>query len=640
MKKTKIALIALAIFASLAALTPAGGSKPPLEPASPQVSQAINVPTGWSTPVNISNTAAMSRSPVAVVDTQGRLYVTWEDWPGYYGAGGERYVMYNTNRTGQWPAATNLNPVYYNAIDDTGFPTIAVTSTGSNVIVAYHDADYSAMVMQVFFREWTNGSWNSGPSNFSEAYSNACEYPCLGVSPLDNTIFGIFMLDNGRPFDLAMKYRDGGTGAVVGTDYINVAFGRFSKYLYLTKIFAFDPTGTAHLVFTNHTTAWYSKNPTPKNFQSWTTEVNLSGGTGLTDTDPRIAVDGAGDAYVVWQAMQGNGPDIFFRRTIGGVWQDAVNISQTIGDSDSPTIAVNPTTKEVYVAWMENVNGNMEIYLRTATPSGTTLNWGDAVNFTNYSGADGEPWLVCESNGNLHLFWVEDTGGHYEIMYSFKQRFIPKPKAPLSPAIDTTLDGTGAKKINKITWLVNPENANVPLQNYRIYGKLAGTDDATFALLASISSNLLQYEDAGLDVKKNYSYRVTALSQNADESDPSSTVTSTKKFEFAPQSPALQTSTRKTRVLFYQKLEKINTITFTANPLNVNSDVSGYEIYRKRVEDGNDQFALLVALDVSTFSYQDIISPPDPITQKYAYAVKAVFSYGQRSAYSAIVIEN
>ncbi|MGA2586989.1 MAG: hypothetical protein ABSF88_08210 [Candidatus Aminicenantales bacterium] len=640
MKKTKNAIIALAIFASLAALTPAGGTKPPLGPASPQVSQTINAPTGWTVPVNISNTTYMDRNPVAVVDAQGKLYVTWVGWPGSYGAGGARYIMYNTNRTGQWPAATNLNPVYYDAIDDTGFPTIAVTSTGSNVVIAYHDADYSVGYMQVFFRECVNGTWNSGPLNFSEVPTNPCEYPCLGVSPLDNTIFGIFMVDNGRPFDFAMKYRDGGTGAVVGSDYINVAFGRFSKYLYLTKIFAFDPTGTAHLVFTNHTQAWYSKNPTPKNFQSWTTEVNLSGGTGLTDTDPRIAVDGAGDAYVVWQAMQGNGPDIFFRRTINGVWQDTVNISQTTGDSDSPTIAVNPTTKEVYVAWMENVNGNTEIYLKTAAPSGTTLNWGDTVNFTNTSSADGEPWLVCESNGNLHLFWVENVGGNYEILYSFKQRFIPKPKAPLSPAIETTLDGTGAKKINKITWLVNPENANVPLQNYRIYRKLAGTEDATFALLASVSPTLLLYEDTGLDVKKNYSYRLTAVSQNADESDPSGNVTSTKTFEFPPQNPALQTSTRRFRLLFYEKMEKVNTITFTNNPLNVDNDVSGYEIYRKRVEDGNDQFALLATLDTTTFSYQYIISPPDPITQKYAYAVKTTFSYGQKSAFSVIVIEN
>jgi hypothetical protein len=639
MKKTKNTIIALAIFASLSALVPAGGTKPPLGPASPQVSQTINAPTGWTAPVNISNTTYMDRNPVAVVDAQGRLYVTWVGWPGQYGAGGARNIMYNTNRTGQWPASINLTPVYYDAIDDTGFPTIAVTPTGSSVIVAYHDADYSMGYMQVFFREWANGSWNPR-FNFSEVPTNPCEYICLGVSPLDSTVFGIFMIDDDTPFNFAMRYRDGGTGAVVGPDYVNILWHGASKYLYLTKIFAFDPTGTAHLVFTNHPEVWYSKNPTPKNFNSWTDAVNLSGGTGMGDTDPRIAVDGAGDAYVVWQQMQGSAPDIFFRRTVNGVWQSTVNISQTTGDSDAPAIAVNPTTKEVYIAWMEIVNGNAEIYLKTAAPSGTTLNWGNAVNFTNTSGASGEPWLVCESNGNLHLFWVEDIGGNYEIAYSFKQRFIPKPKAPLSPAIETRLDGTGAKKINKITWLVNPENANVPLQNYRIYWKLAGTADNTFTLLASISPNLLLYEDTGLNVRTNYSYRLTAVSQNADESDPSDTVTSNKKFEFPPQNPTLQTSIRRFRLLFYEKMEKVNAITFANNPLNVDNDVSGYEIYRKKVGDGDDQFALLATLDPSTFSYQYIISPPDPITQKYAYAVKTVFSYGQRSAYSVIVIEN
>ena len=69
-----------------------------------------------------------------------------------------------------------------------------------------------------------------------------------------------------------------------------------------------------------------------------------------------------------------------------------------------------------------------------------------------------------------------------------------------------------------------------------------------------------------------YAYRVTALSMKDDESDPSGTVTETKKFEFPPLNVAVQTGFNK--IVFFQL--KINTVTLAKNTLN--DDAEGERI--------------------------------------------------------------
>jgi len=208
----------------------------------------------------------------------------------------------------------------------------------------------------------------------------------------------------------------------------------------------------------------------------------------------------------------------------------------------------------------------------------------------------------------------------------------PKPKAPLSPAIDTRLDSTETKKINKITWQANPENAGITLKNYKLYKKQAGQADSSFSLLASPASTTLQYEDTNLDIKTNYSYRVTALSQYDSESDPSGTVTDSKKFEFPPLNPDVWT----VLIRILSAKEKFNTISFEKNALNDESEVSGYNVYRRKAEEGDDKFAPLAALSASRLRYRDTRLPKD---QKYAYAVTTVYTDGRESRKSAVVTD-
>ena len=67
--------------------------------------------------------------------------------------------------------------------------------------------------------------------------------------------------------------------------------------------------------------------------------------------------------------------------------------------------------------------------------------------------------------------------------------------------------------------------------------------------------------------------------------------------------------------------------------------VSGYRIYRRKSEEGNDQYALIATLNASTFSFKDGTSSGDrlPANQKYAYSVSTIFSDGRESAKAEVV---
>jgi hypothetical protein len=616
--------IALLIAASAVFLIPSGATNVSTLRAGVQAtSESVlpNPPAGWTSPVNISNTPGVeSRNPVIAVDAQGKAYLTWVDWPGYVGAGGERNMMFNSNRTGQWQTeSTVIAPARYTSIDDVGFPTIAVNSAGSDVIVAYHDADYGRGVMQVFYSEWANGTWRS-IENFSDTYKPS-EYITLAFSPLDNTLFGIFMVDVDVPFELAMRYRDGQTGQTVPADIINV-MNRASKYLYLTKYFAFDPKGTAHLVFTNHREAFYSKNSDPKNFNGWTGAVNISGGTGLTDTDPHVAVDNDGEAYVVWQALAGGNKEIFLRKTVNGQWlPDVENISGTPDESDLPAIAVNPATKEIYVAWQEIGGGTSKVLMKSyeLQSGGSTKAWSSAVNMSSDFGTSGEPFLMWDAKGTLHLAFAATIGGdRTEIVY------MAKPGIGFTITSPNGGESWEALKTFPITWTTQGAISNVKIE----YSTDGGSNYST--IVASTPNTGSYSWTVPNTPSTNCLVRVSEATTGSPTDTSDAVFTIIKPSVQPPVNLALDTSLNSTRD------RKINTLSWAANPQNASVTITSYKVYRKPAGAADTAFVVMASVGGTATQYAD--TDLDILT-KYAYRVTAVSSLGAESVPTETVVE-
>lgn len=610
---------AFTIVVLAAALALADGSSRP-SPASPQAAPGISyAPSGWTTPVNISNSDAESRNPVVAVDDNGKAYVTWIDWPFNVGAGGPRFMMFNSNRTGSWtPSLMTIADIQYTAIDDVGFPTVAVNRTGTNFVVGFHDADYSRGLMQSWYREFSNGAW--GPlASFSDA-SASCSYIMMAYSPVDNSLFGIFMADDNDVFNFAMRYRDGISGQYSGSQWINVLMGS-SKYNYLTKTIAIDPSGTAHIVFTTHSEGWYFKNPNPKNFDGWTSTKNFTGATGMNDTDPRIVCDNDGDVYTVWQQNIGGSPDIMLRKTVNGVWQTAENISNTSDYSDGATVAVNPATKEIYVAWQEGSGAAAKVMMKSYEfqAGGATKAWSSAVTMSSEFGPSGEPFLAWDATGGLHLVYAASIGGNrLDIVYMVK------------PGVNVTITSPNggesweALKTFPITWTTVGTVANVKIE----YSTDGGVNYST--IVASTPNTGTYNWTVPNNPSTNCLMRISETSTGKPTDTSDAVFTITRPSVMPPLNPTLATALNSTRD------KKTNSLSWAANPLNVNVTVASYKIYRKLAAAADSTFAVLGSVSGSTIQYDD--ANLDILT-KFAYRLTAVTNLSAESLPSTTVVE-
>jgi hypothetical protein len=105
-----------------------------------------------------------------------------------------------------------------------------------------------------------------------------------------------------------------------------------------------------------------------------------------------------------------------------------------------------------------------------------------------------------------------------------------KLQAAVYPPIDVLLK----REINRslfrkeafhtISWSFNPRNDGLTITNYRIYRKEAGTGDAGYQLIGTVSGNSFAYVDGNLDVSKKFIYVVTSVESSGLESGLSSPV--------------------------------------------------------------------------------------------------------------------
>ena len=144
---------------------------------------------------------------------------------------------------------------------------------------------------------------------------------------------------------------------------------------------------------------------------AWTTK-RLTNNAGKS-RDPAVAASGA-NVFVVWADDTPGNSEILFRRSLdnGATWKSAMQLTNTSGYSDDPTVALSGAN--VYVVWEDETPGNSEIYFLQSSDSGAT--WKSAKRLTNNAG-DSEFPRIAARGGNIYVMWVDDTPGNEEIFF-------------------------------------------------------------------------------------------------------------------------------------------------------------------------------------------------------------------------------
>jgi len=144
---------------------------------------------------------------------------------------------------------------------------------------------------------------------------------------------------------------------------------------------------------------------------AWTTK-RLTSNAG-SSYYPAIAVDGA-NVYVAWYDYTPGNAEIYFKRSSdgGSTWQASKRITFNSGYSEYPDIAVNGST--LYIVYADDTAGNSDIFFRKSSDNGST--WQAAKRITNNMGTSNAPKIAI-SGANVCVVWWDDTPGNSEIYF-------------------------------------------------------------------------------------------------------------------------------------------------------------------------------------------------------------------------------
>lgn len=157
---------------------------------------------------------------------------------------------------------------------------------------------------------------------------------------------------------------------------------------------------------------------------SWgaSSRVNDDTYIGVIRSRPDIAVDGGGNAYVVWSDDRRGNEDIYFAyRPAGGSWSANVRVNTDSGNArqTAPALAVHSAGR-VHVVWEDNAGGGADIYSAYRSPSGA---WGANTRVDDDSGAAAQtsPDVAVDASGNAYAVWSDQrSSGSADIYFAYR----------------------------------------------------------------------------------------------------------------------------------------------------------------------------------------------------------------------------
>ncbi|MGH7822539.1 MAG: sialidase family protein [Candidatus Binatia bacterium] len=149
---------------------------------------------------------------------------------------------------------------------------------------------------------------------------------------------------------------------------------------------------------------------------SFSSPKNLSDNKHASEL-PAIAIDAKDRAYVVWRDKEPPTIQIWFRHSIdGGESFSKPKVVSRTGFSNTPAIAAEEDG-HVYVSWVSNVAGNLDIYFIHSADAGRSF--GRLLNISGTRLSSHSPSVATDGGGNVVSVWVDATPGKPEIFFRY-----------------------------------------------------------------------------------------------------------------------------------------------------------------------------------------------------------------------------
>ncbi len=435
----------------------------------PVVYYARRLPAGaWTTaqPVDIGADQGEQSHPIIAVDAHRTAYVAWRDI-GVASDSPDVAFAYRHAILGVWQASFGISENA--AYADQTRPALSVNPQGG-VFLAWQQSNFdeSDYLSDLVCTEWAfDRGWSANGRLLQfEGSSVAGGAPDIVVGP-DGTAYAVWLETRFGEWGVYFAYRPS-QGQWSMPEKVN-ADSEAASGVFDTPSLAVDTHGQVYVAWINHQVDLYFRSRSPQGVWDIEHKVNDNAGSvaqrspviavdgasnvhilwtdarngfgrfdvyavfrsaaGVWDINrqvndvpgtnyaPQLALDGAGNAYALWQDDRNanDGGDIYFAyRPVGGGW----GVNELVNDDgqefiyqESPTLAVD-LFGNAYAAWIDQ-RDQLEfdyLYLAHRSPEGT---WGANMRIADPEqvGIPSSPALAVDNAGNLALAWIEKRDG-------------------------------------------------------------------------------------------------------------------------------------------------------------------------------------------------------------------------------------
>ncbi len=378
---------------------------------------------------------------------------------------------------GSWEAPHELDPATTSSADQ----AVAAQDGQGNTVVAWTSTITGSnfeirTAVQSASGSWSSASGLSTPGNYS-ALS-----PRIGFDGLGN--------------GLAVWIQSGNAGDA-GTEVWSSRFVKGTGWQTPTRLdrtfdtagysasLAIDADGNAFAVWGKRETQYgnsdiWGARFTPGGGWQASTRLGSSANIGTYDQaeQPQVAVDAAGNAYVLWVQRSSEAPVWVARYQVGTGWQPAVSLGAVRqGDPHAPRLAVSSSGR-VMALWNSFVyaGGPYRFDLwwsALETPGGS---WTPPALLENEDGGDAKNQaLVADGAGNFHAIWQQSPFEYRsDLLY---RRYTPGSGWSTVTTISTT---NGDEFQNRVPSLVADRNGNL-MALWAVFRGTGAAEEGTFA---------------------------------------------------------------------------------------------------------------------------------------------------------------
>jgi len=145
---------------------------------------------------------------------------------------------------------------------------------------------------------------------------------------------------------------------------------------------------------------------------TWSNDFRLTNNPN-TSTNPSIWSDGS-NIHVVWQDNRDGNWEIYYKRSNdgGNTWSNDFRLTSNPSSSLYPSIY--GFSSNIHIVWVDDRDGNYEIYYKRSNDGGNT--WSNDLRLTNNPQESFYPSIFV-SRSNVHVTWTDSRDGNREIYY-------------------------------------------------------------------------------------------------------------------------------------------------------------------------------------------------------------------------------